>query len=97
MWVRPMTREAKGREVWYGRNGEYGERLGEEERRKIQRELPWIGGGRGEAPKAPAPGIESTVAGLGRESQADTDKLMEEALRSARGWATSQSRREAGD
>ena len=50
-----------------------------EKRRKIQWELALEGGGRGEAPKAPAQGIETTAAGLGRESQADTDKLMEEA------------------
>ena len=46
-----------------------------EKRRKIQWELAWEGGGRGEAPKTPAQGSESTAAGLGRESQADTDKL----------------------
>ena len=50
-----------------------------EKRRKIQWELALEGGGRGETPKAPAQGIETTAAGLGRESQADTDKLMEEA------------------
>jgi RNA-directed DNA polymerase len=50
-----------------------------DKRRKIQWELALEGGARGEAPKAPAQGIESTAAGLGRESQADTDKLMEEA------------------
>jgi RNA-directed DNA polymerase len=49
-----------------------------EKRQKIQWELAWEGGGRGEAPKAPAQGIETTAAGLGRESPADTDKLMEE-------------------
>jgi RNA-directed DNA polymerase len=48
-------------------------------RQKIQLELAFAGGGRGEAPGTPAEGIETTPAGLGRESQADTDKLMEEA------------------
>ena len=49
-----------------------------EKRQKIQWELALEGGGRGEAPKTPAQGIESTAAGLGKESPADTDKLMEE-------------------
>jgi RNA-directed DNA polymerase len=48
-------------------------------RQKIQLELAFAGGGRGEAPGTPAEGIGTTPAGLGRESQADTDKLMEEA------------------
>jgi RNA-directed DNA polymerase len=48
-------------------------------RQNIQLELAFAGGARGEAPSPPAQGIEATPAGLGRESQADTDKLMEEA------------------
>ena len=34
---------------------------------------------RGEAPRAPEEGIESTTAKLSTESQANTDKLIEEA------------------
>jgi RNA-directed DNA polymerase len=49
-----------------------------DERRKIQHELAFESEERGEAPKAPEEGIESTAAGLGTESQANTDKLIEE-------------------
>jgi len=48
-------------------------------RQKTQLELAFAGEARGEAPSTPAEWIETTTAGLGRESQADTDKLMEEA------------------
>jgi len=50
-----------------------------EKRQKIQCELAFTGEGRGEAPRAPEEGIESTATGLGTESQANTDKLIEEA------------------
>jgi len=48
-------------------------------RRKIQHELAFAGEGRGEAPRAPEEGIESTAVKLSTESQANTDKLIEEA------------------
>jgi len=50
-----------------------------EKRRKIQHELVFEGEGRGEAPRASEEGIESTAVKLGTESQANTDKLIEEA------------------
>jgi RNA-directed DNA polymerase len=50
-----------------------------DERQKIQHELAFEGEGRGEAPRPPEEGIESTTAKLGTESQANTDKLIEEA------------------
>jgi RNA-directed DNA polymerase len=50
-----------------------------EKRQKIQYELAFVGEGRGETPRAPKEGIESTTAGLGTESQANTEKLIEEA------------------
>jgi RNA-directed DNA polymerase len=50
-----------------------------EKRQKIQYELACEGEGRGEAPSAPEEGIESTAVKLGTESQANTDKLIEEA------------------
>jgi RNA-directed DNA polymerase len=50
-----------------------------EKRQKIQYELAFEGEGRGEAPRAPKEGIESTAVKLGMESQANTDKLIEEA------------------
>ena len=50
-----------------------------EKRQKIQYELAFAGEGRGEAPRAPEEGIESTAVKLGTESQANTDKLIEEA------------------
>jgi len=50
-----------------------------EKRLKIQYELAFAGEGRGEAPRAPEEGIESTAVKLGTESQANTDKLIEEA------------------
>jgi len=50
-----------------------------EKRRKTQYKLAFAGEGRGEAPRAPEEGIESTAAGLSTESQANTDKLIEEA------------------
>ena len=49
-----------------------------EERRKIQNELAFEGEQKGEALRTPEEGIESTTAGLGTESQANTDKLIEE-------------------
>jgi RNA-directed DNA polymerase len=49
-----------------------------EKRQKIQYELAFTGEGRGEASRAPEEGIESTAAKLGTESQANTDKLIEE-------------------
>ena len=48
-------------------------------RQKIQYELAFEGEGRGEAPRTPKEGIESTAVKLGTESQANTDKLIEEA------------------
>jgi len=59
--------------------GEYRERLEVDRRRKIQHELAFAGEGRGEAPRAPEEGIESTAVKLSTESQANTDKLIEEA------------------
>jgi RNA-directed DNA polymerase len=50
-----------------------------DKRQKIQHELAFEGEGRGEAPRPPEEGIESTTAKLGTESQANTDKLIEEA------------------
>ena len=48
-------------------------------RQKTQYELAFEGEGRGEAPRAPEEGIESTAVRLSTESQANTDKLIEEA------------------
>ena len=59
--------------------GEYGERLEVDERQKNQHELAFEEEMRGEAPRSPQKGIESTAAGLGTESQANTDRLIEEA------------------
>ena len=67
-----MTRRPERRE------GEYGERLGVDKRQKIQHELAFEGEERGEAPRPPEGGIESTTAKLSTESQANTDKLIEE-------------------
>jgi RNA-directed DNA polymerase len=50
-----------------------------DERRKNQYELAFSGEGRGESPRASEEGTESTAAKLGKESQADTDRLVEEA------------------
>ena len=50
-----------------------------EKRRKIQYELAFADEGRGEASRAPEEGIESTTVKLGTESQAKTEKLIEEA------------------
>jgi hypothetical protein len=58
--------------------GEYGERLGVRKRLKIQHELAFEDAGRGEAPRSSEGRVESTTAGLGTESQANTDKLIEE-------------------
>jgi hypothetical protein len=52
-----------------------------EKRRKIQYELAFAGEGRGEALRAPDEGTESTTAKLSTESQANTDKLIEEACK----------------
>jgi len=49
-----------------------------EKRQKIQYKLAFEGEGRGEAPRAPEEGIEATTVKLGTESQANTDKLIEE-------------------
>jgi RNA-directed DNA polymerase len=49
-----------------------------EKRQKSQYLLAFEGEGRGEAPEAPEEGIESTAAGLCTESQANTDRLIEE-------------------
>jgi RNA-directed DNA polymerase len=49
-----------------------------EKRRKIQYELALAGETRGEALRAPDEGTESTTAKLSTESQANTDKLIEE-------------------
>ena len=49
-----------------------------EKRRKIQYELAFAGETRGEALRAPDEGTESTTAKLSTESQANTDKLIEE-------------------
>ena len=48
------------------------------QRQKIQHELAFEDEGRGEAPRASEGRVESTTAGLGTESQANTDKLIEE-------------------
>ncbi len=50
-----------------------------DKRQKIQHELAFEGEARGEAPVTPKKGIESTTAKLSAESQANTDKLIEEA------------------
>jgi RNA-directed DNA polymerase len=50
-----------------------------EKRQKTRYEPAFKGEGRGETPGAPREGIESTAAKLGTESQANTDKLVEEA------------------
>ena len=50
-----------------------------DERQKTQHELAFEGEGRGEAPRAPEGGTESTATKLSTENQADTDKLIEEA------------------
>ena len=50
-----------------------------EKRQKIQYELAFAGEGGGEAPRAPEKGSKSTAVKLGTESQANTDKLIEEA------------------
>jgi RNA-directed DNA polymerase len=50
-----------------------------EKRQKIQYELAFAGEGRGEAPRAPEEGIETTAVKLGTESLANTDMLIEEA------------------
>ncbi len=47
-------------------------------RRKIQHELAFEDAGRGEAPRSSEGRVEPTTAGLGMESQANTDKLIEE-------------------
>jgi len=49
-----------------------------EKRQKSQYVLAFEGEGRGEAPRAPEEGIESTAVKLCTESQANTDKLVEE-------------------
>jgi len=48
-------------------------------RQKIQHELAFAGERKGEALSTSEEGIETTAAGLGTESQANTDKLIEEA------------------
>ena len=50
-----------------------------EKRQKTQYEPAFTGEGRGEASRAPEEGIESTAVGLSTESQANTNKLIEEA------------------
>jgi len=50
-----------------------------EKRQKTQYTLAFAGERRGEAPGAPEEGIETTAVELGTESQANTDKLIEEA------------------
>jgi RNA-directed DNA polymerase len=50
-----------------------------EKRQKIQLELAFEGDARNEAPRPPGEGTESTTAELSTESQANTDKLVEEA------------------
>ena len=47
-------------------------------RQKTQHELAVEDAGRGEAPRSSEGRVESTAAGLGTESQAKTDKRMEE-------------------
>ena len=49
-----------------------------EKRQKIQHELAFKDEGKGEAPRASEGRVESTTAGLGTESQANTDRLIEE-------------------
>ena len=49
-----------------------------EKRQKTQLERAFAGEGRGEAPRTPEEGVESTAVKLGTESQANTDKLIEE-------------------
>ena len=49
-----------------------------EKRQKIQLELAFAGDARSEAPRTPDGGTESTTAKLSTESQANTDKLIEE-------------------
>ena len=48
-------------------------------RRKIQHELAFEDAGKGEAPRSSEGRVESTAAGLGAESQMNTDRLIEEA------------------
>ena len=48
------------------------------ERQTNQRELAFEDAGRGEAPRSSKGRVETTAAGLGTESQANTDKLIEE-------------------
>jgi len=48
-------------------------------RQKIQHELAFEDAGRGETPRSSEGRVESTAAGLGTESQANTDRLIEEA------------------
>jgi RNA-directed DNA polymerase len=50
-----------------------------EKRRKIQHELAFEDADRGEAPRSSKGRVETTAAGLGTESQTNTDKLIEEA------------------
>ena len=50
-----------------------------EKRQKTQYELAFEDAGRGEAPRSSEGRVESTAAKLGTESQANTDKLIEEA------------------
>ena len=50
-------------------------------RQKIQHELAFEDAGRGEAPRSSEGRVETTAAGLGTESQANTDKLIEEVMR----------------
>ena len=67
-----------------------------EKRRKIQYELAFAGETRGEALRAPDGGTESTTAKLSTESQANTDKLIEEACKKENlkeAWSKSASRR----
>ena len=47
-------------------------------RQKTQLELAFEDAGRGEALRSSEGRVETTVAGLGMESQADTDRLIEE-------------------
>ena len=50
-----------------------------EKRQKIQHELAFEDAGRSEAPRSSERRVETTAAGLSTESQANTDKLIEEA------------------
>jgi RNA-directed DNA polymerase len=61
--------------------GEYRERLGVDRRRKIQFQLAFEDAGRGEAPRSSKGRVETTSAELSTESQANTDRLMEEACK----------------